>query len=115
MCPPGKRVVDAGRVAAESCKLQALRCMVEAAASLGERLVCVSTSTRMLDAAQAVCEHLGSVCTRIDGATAPALRQDRVDAFNSPNSTIRVCTPPCRCTWSTRLVSDLGCHSHQGS
>lgn len=97
-CPAGKRAVDAGRVAAESCKLQALRCVVEAAANLGERVVCVSTSTRMLDAAQAVCEHLGSVCTRIDGSTAPAVRQDRVDAFNRPNSTFGVSNTLWRCT-----------------
>lgn len=70
---------------AGSCKLEALRCMVKAATSRGERVVCVSTSTRMLDAAQLMCERLGASCARIDGSTAPAVRQDRVDSFNSPN------------------------------
>eukprot|EP00892_Ulva_mutabilis_P003145 jgi/Ulvmu1/12831/UM098_0013.1 len=86
----GATQLDELSVEAGACKLQALRCVIEVAMRQGERVVCVSTSTRMLDAAQLLCDRAGATCARIDGSTAPADRQNRVDAFNSPNGQYKV-------------------------
>lgn len=65
-----------------STKLNVLRCMLAAASKLGEKVVIVSTSTQMLDAAAQVCGGLGLPTGRIDGSTPAALRQELVDQFN---------------------------------
>lgn len=65
-----------------STKLNVLRCMLKTATALGEKVVIVSTSTQMLDAAAQVCGGLSLPTGRIDGSTAAALRQERVDQFN---------------------------------
>jgi hypothetical protein len=65
-----------------STKLNVLRCMLKAAIDLGEKVVIVSTSTQMLDAAAQVCAGLSLPTARIDGSTAAATRQELVDKFN---------------------------------
>lgn len=56
--------------------------MLKAATDLGEKVVVVSTSTQMLDAAAQVCGGLGLPTGRIDGSTAASVRQELVDQFN---------------------------------
>jgi SNF2 family DNA or RNA helicase len=56
--------------------------MLKAATDLGEKVVVVSTSTQMLDAAVQVCAGLSLPTGRIDGSTTTALRQELVDNFN---------------------------------
>lgn len=78
---------------AESSKLSCLRLMLAEILPAGEKAVAVSTSTRMLDMAERLCKEACATTGRIDGSTAAASRQALVDAFNSPNSTIKVLLP----------------------
>jgi SNF2 family DNA or RNA helicase len=93
-----------------SSKLTCLHAMLRRTIAAGEKAVVVSTSTRMLDAAQTLCRHSGVAVGRIDGSTQPQLRQQQVDTFNSADSAIQVRVQParlCSCDrgrWEARAV-----------
>lgn len=78
--------------------------MLKAASDLREKVVIVSTSTLMLDAAAQVCGGLGLPTGRIDGSTAAAVRQELVDQFNDASAgtgdLVKVCSclPAFLCT-----------------
>jgi hypothetical protein len=100
----------APRSSRASTKLDALCAMLKAAAELSEKVVIVSTSTQMLDAAQLVCSGLGLTAGRIDGSTAAAARQELVDTFNDPcppsGESLQVCN-----TYAPHIAScSPGCH-----
>jgi hypothetical protein len=93
-----------------SSKLICLRAMLRRIIAAGEKAVVVSTSTRMLDAAQTLCRHSGVAVGRIDGSTQAQLRQQQVDTFNSADSAMQVRVQParlCSCDrgrWEARAV-----------
>ncbi|CAG9466548.1 unnamed protein product [Pedinophyceae sp. YPF-701] len=55
-----------------------------------DKVVVVSTSTKLLDVVQGLCGNLGLTTCRIDGGTDASIRKDIVDQFNTL-STARVC------------------------
>lgn len=81
--------------------------MLKAATDLGEKVVIVSTSTQMLDAAARVCGGLGLPTGRIDGSTAAAVRQELVDQFNDTSAgtggLVKVCSCHCFAVHSAAL------------
>jgi SNF2 family DNA or RNA helicase len=98
--PASSSVVDIGTCdLSESSKLSCLRTMLDEILQAGEKAVVVSTSTRMLDIAERLCQEAGTTTGRIDGSTAAPLRQGLVDAFNSASGTLKV--SPLSLFWHT--------------
>lgn len=82
--------LDIQRSLRNSGKMITLQSMLETFTDNGEKSLVFTHSTKMLDIIEVLVKSKGWVYCRLDGHTAPKVRQTLVDEFQHPNSAMKI-------------------------